>query len=117
METCACCGFNTIEEKGSYEICEICYWEDDGVQEADPWFEGGANKPSLYQAQLNFKQYGAMEERFVSKVREPILSDIKNSNWRPLTEADKNYISTPAKIEAVWGTSNSISYSYWERNA
>ena len=42
MQTCACCGYQTIEAKGDYEICPICFWEDDPVQEADPWFEGGA---------------------------------------------------------------------------
>ena len=117
METCACCGFNTIGEKGGYEICSICYWEDDPVQEADPWFGGGANKPSLCQAQLNYQQYGAMEKRFTSNVVPPKPSDLMNRNWRPLTDEDKKYISTPAEIEAAWGTHKSISYNYWERNA
>ncbi|MEH7657210.1 CPCC family cysteine-rich protein, partial [Bacillus velezensis] len=32
--TCPCCGYRTIEEEppGTYEICNICYWEDDEVQ-------------------------------------------------------------------------------------
>jgi hypothetical protein len=117
METCACCGFNTIGEKGNYEICPICYWEDDGVQEADPWFEGGANVASLYQAQLDFQTYGVMEERFISNVRKPSSNDTRNPGWCPLTGEDKKYVTTPVKIEAVWGTKNSISYNYWERNA
>jgi hypothetical protein len=116
METCACCGFDTIEEKGNYEICKICFWEDDGVQEADPWFERGANVPSLFQAQINYKKYGAMEERFIKDVRSPNQKDVKNPKWRPLTEQDKKHITTPAKIESVWGTAEAISYNYWERN-
>lgn len=29
-EKCPCCGFLTLEELRSYEICELCGWEDDG---------------------------------------------------------------------------------------
>jgi hypothetical protein len=32
---------------GEYEICEICGWEDDPVQSADPDYAGGANEESL----------------------------------------------------------------------
>lgn len=30
---CLCCGYRIIEEEllGIYEICNICYWEDDEV--------------------------------------------------------------------------------------
>jgi hypothetical protein len=117
METCACCGYKTISEKGNYEICTICYWEDDSVQEADPWFEGGANSPTLFQAQLNFQKFAAMEKRFSSSVRGASSQDKKDPSWRALTESDKTFITTPAEIEKVRGTSKSISYNYWERNA
>ncbi len=30
FESCPCCGYNTIEERGSYNICKLCWWEDDG---------------------------------------------------------------------------------------
>ncbi|MBQ6093927.1 MAG: hypothetical protein IJL09_00855, partial [Lachnospiraceae bacterium] len=26
---CPCCGFYTLEEVGTYEVCPVCYWEDD----------------------------------------------------------------------------------------
>lgn len=43
--TCSCCGYRTLEEEpGTYEICSICYWENDEVQFNDPDFEGGANE-------------------------------------------------------------------------
>ncbi|MFC3454804.1 CPCC family cysteine-rich protein [Amycolatopsis speibonae] len=28
--TCPCCGHTTLSERGRYEICEECGWEDDG---------------------------------------------------------------------------------------
>lgn len=116
METCHCCGYKTIDESANYEICPICYWEDDHVQSADPWFRGGANKNSLFESQKNFKTYRAVEERFISHVRSFTSNDIKDPDWRELSEDDKEYSTTPVKIEEVWGTPNQISYNYWERN-
>jgi hypothetical protein len=47
---CPVCGFYTLpNEEGSYEICDICGWEDDDIQEDDPDYAGGANKQSLNQ--------------------------------------------------------------------
>ena len=28
--TCPCCGHGTLDERGAYEICDVCGWEDDG---------------------------------------------------------------------------------------
>ena len=27
---CACCGYATLSERGTFEICSLCHWEDDG---------------------------------------------------------------------------------------
>jgi len=32
--TCPCCGYPTIAERGAYEICSLCAWEDDGQDDA-----------------------------------------------------------------------------------
>ena len=42
---CVCCNKGLINEP--YEICEICGWEDDKIQNLDDSFSGGANKISL----------------------------------------------------------------------
>ena len=44
---CPCCGSFMISEPGTYEVCEVCGWEDDPVQSADPEYAGGANTESL----------------------------------------------------------------------
>jgi hypothetical protein len=44
---CMCCGFPTLPEDSIFEICPLCGWQDDGVQNDDPNFNGGANKLSL----------------------------------------------------------------------
>lgn len=71
LYTCPCCGYKTLEEcpPGTFEICPICHWEDDNVQFEDPFYEGGANRVSLYEAQRNFMKYGASEEIFIDSVR------------------------------------------------
>ena len=60
FRTCPCCGYMTFGDPcvGSYEICEVCFWEDDPVQHDDPNYEGGANSPSLAQAKENFRIHG-----------------------------------------------------------
>ena len=42
LYTCPCCGYKTLEEcsPGTFEICPICFWEDDNVQFEDPLYEG-----------------------------------------------------------------------------
>jgi hypothetical protein len=52
--SCPCCYSKTITARGEYEICNVCGWEDDPTQLADPAYAGGANKISLSQAQKNW---------------------------------------------------------------
>lgn len=49
---CPCCGNLTLNEEppGTYDICDICGWEDDEIQFDNPDYEGGANTLSLNQA-------------------------------------------------------------------
>ncbi|MBV8085759.1 MAG: hypothetical protein JO247_13200 [Chloroflexi bacterium] len=70
---CPCCGYFTLDEEppGTFNICKVCFWEDDNVQFQDPSFSGGANHPSLEEARRNFEQFGAIEERWKSFVRDP----------------------------------------------
>lgn len=71
---CPCCGYYTFDNKpnGNYDICPVCFWEDDPVQLNDIYFEGGANKISLEQARKNFMLFGACEEDMKSYVRKPL---------------------------------------------
>lgn len=86
-ETCPCCGFQTLEsgEQNEYDICPACFWENDYTQRDDPDYDGGANVPSLRQAQKNFKKFGASDIESVRHVRKPKKQEIKDPNWTPLT--------------------------------
>lgn len=69
---CPCCEFFTLHSKGEFEICEVCFWEDDPVQRMNPDYFGGANKVSLNQGKKNFIIFNACEEQHVNNVRNPL---------------------------------------------
>jgi predicted N-formylglutamate amidohydrolase len=75
---CPCCKFKTLYGRAQDEICRVCYWHDDGQDEADAErVLGGPNgRLSLRQAQINFKRIGAIDERWRTKVRPPEPDEI-----------------------------------------
>jgi hypothetical protein len=62
LYSCPCCGYPTLSERGGYEICDLCWWEDDGQDDHDAdVFRGGPNKHySLSAARTNWGRYGSM---------------------------------------------------------
>ena len=67
---CPCCGHLIfLEPPGSYDICEICFWEDDIVMLRWPTSGGGANHASLVEAQRNYAEFGASERARIAHVR------------------------------------------------
>ena len=70
---CPCCHHHTLEERGGYEICQVCFWEDDGQDNHDAdEVRGGPNgELSLTQARQNFREFKASDKRFISNVRPP----------------------------------------------
>ncbi|HDS1675530.1 TPA: CPCC family cysteine-rich protein [Stenotrophomonas maltophilia] len=79
---CPSCGFLTLEDcYGSFAICPICDWEDDGVQLANPTSAGGANGESLAQAQQNAVSRLPLGVQVASGFR-------RGNSWRPLSSAE-----------------------------
>jgi hypothetical protein len=70
---CPCCRSKTLPARGEDEICPVCFWEDDGQDDADADVVlGGPNGSlSLTQARENFRKLGACDARFLGKVRPP----------------------------------------------
>jgi hypothetical protein len=56
---CPCCGYLTLSERGGYDICELCNWEDDGQDDphADEVWGGPNGAHSLTEARANFRRY------------------------------------------------------------
>ena len=105
---CLCCGYRTIGERGRFEICPICFWEDDpyilygkrneqgnitsvyyyndcdsedydGGDILD--LESGTNHLlTLRQGRYNFRKFGAFAEDVKEFVRFPRSSEMKR--WR-----------------------------------
>jgi len=57
----------------SFEICEVCWWQDDGQNDEnadEQW--GGANKNlSLTEARVNFRKLGACRKEYLEHTRPP----------------------------------------------
>lgn len=71
---CPCCRSLTLCGRGGFEICPVCYWEDDGQDDHDADdVRGGPNGTlSLSEARVNYQRHGASEPRFVGSVRKPL---------------------------------------------
>lgn len=70
---CPCCHYKTIEEE--WDICPVCFWENDDYQLTHPCFPVGANHISLIEAQMNYLEFGACEEYLKQYVRLPFKDE------------------------------------------
>lgn len=79
---CPACGFLTFDEPpGIYNICSICGWEDDHVQLAHPRLQGGANKKSLCETQIEeLRRHPLVVQEVDGSKRDPL--------WRPATDEE-----------------------------
>jgi hypothetical protein len=74
---CPCCGFKTLEAPAALALCPICWWEDDGQEDADAaevrlTVNGDL---SLQEARQHFALCGAAHPRFLPYVRKPQLTE------------------------------------------
>jgi hypothetical protein len=116
--TCPCCGYIVFDEPpGSYAICPICFWEDDEVQLRFPTLAGGANRPSLVEAQQNFIKYGACEQRFMGNLHPPTSENRRDSEWRPINaNEDKFEVPLVAGDRFVPYPDDFTTLYYWNEN-
>ncbi len=79
---CPCCGYPTLLTRGSFDVCVVCYWEDDGQDAHDKdRVRGGPNGIlSLTMAIANFALLGACEKDMMPNVRLPSDEEIRNRN-------------------------------------
>jgi len=68
FQPCACCDYFAVDSDEDWEICAVCYWEQDPLCLTHPNFPSDANHGlSLCDAQGNFERYGACAERWISR--------------------------------------------------
>jgi hypothetical protein len=75
---CPCCLCRTLDERGGYDICPVCSWEDDGQDDYDAdAVRGGPNGAlSLTQARKNFLDFGACDKKSIKHVRKPLPQEL-----------------------------------------
>lgn len=100
--TCPSCGYPILNERGAFEICSICDWEDDGQDDAEAdevW--GGPNKNlSLNDSRILIEQkLDEMEEQLGRKLELDPKKVIDRLGLRTLKiEAFANTIPMDADI-------------------
>jgi hypothetical protein len=75
---CFCCGYNTLNKRGEYFICKVCYWEDDGNNNLYEYND--ANKMTLFDAKKNFVKTGVISEKFQNSVDHDRMIQYEKSN-------------------------------------
>lgn len=75
---CPCCGFFTLPARGQYELCPVCFWEDDGQDDHDAdEVRGGPNGGlSLTEARSNYRSFGASSSAYHDRVRSPTPTEL-----------------------------------------
>ncbi len=58
LAECPCCEYRSLPAQGEYEICPVCFWEDDGTSDLDSI--SGPNHLTLREARLNVERFGAV---------------------------------------------------------
>jgi hypothetical protein len=58
LAACCCCGSKCLSRRGGFEVCPVCFWEDDGT--TDPGVFSGPNHMTLGDARLNYERAGAV---------------------------------------------------------
>lgn len=116
---CVCCGYLTLSSgAGSYEICTICWWEDDLPQLRWPAMRGGANKPSLIEGQKNYLDFGASTQARRDRARSPRASEKREHGWYAIDSHDSRF-EAEGVHDGRWPADRQTLYwwraNYWRR--
>ena len=66
-KTCPCCGYPLLAERAKYEICPLCWWQDDGLDDGPTGNPGdldrvsGPNHGTLRRAREHFEEHCVTE--------------------------------------------------------
>ncbi|HEY1189295.1 MAG TPA: CPCC family cysteine-rich protein [Gemmata sp.] len=66
---CPCCDYFTLAERGGWEICRVCFWEDGDTDLHRPDERSGCNNGlTLRTARENFQRIGACDAKMLAHV-------------------------------------------------
>lgn len=81
MHSCPCCGYRTLPGRGDYDLCPVCWWEDDGLE---PWEFSDPNGQTLVEAQQEYLADQRPYRQRDGKVRAPRKKEARDPDWTPL---------------------------------
>ncbi|MFW5839618.1 MAG: CPCC family cysteine-rich protein [Planctomycetota bacterium] len=109
--TCPCCGFPLLTQRDAGEICELCNWEDDGLDDDSAEQVSPANAPfTLAQGRTAFRRYGVMYH----PQDDPRIGGPDNQEELELKQAMVAAFETiqpgmePAELQDVWRRINHL---------
>lgn len=76
---CPCCGYRTFpvpKEEAIAYICPVCFWENDVFTISDDEPSDENHGMTLNQGRKAFRQLGAVQERFLQYVRQPLPEEL-----------------------------------------
>ena len=112
---CPCCGHLTFNQPhGSYDLCPVCFWEDDAYQLRYPELLGRANGITLVEAQQYYRELGACAPDFVNKVRPATDAEPLDPKWRMLDPVRDNYERADDPRPSTWPDWPAL---YWWRDS
>lgn len=68
---CPCCDYFSLDERGEYSICSVCFWGDSGWDVDCPDEYSGPNHMTLREGRRNFQYFGACDYRMLKSVLPP----------------------------------------------
>ncbi|MFB9845542.1 CPCC family cysteine-rich protein [Mucilaginibacter ginsenosidivorans] len=78
--SCPCCGYKTLPTRSEYDICMVCYWEDDGLSGSDANRYSSVNKMTLDDVKRNFENLGVIAVEFLRHVDQDRLLQFEKPN-------------------------------------
>ena len=74
---CPCCGYKTLTAPAAIGLCPVCWWADDGQEDADAAEVRCTvnGRLSLREARDHFHRFGAAHPSFLPHVRKPELHE------------------------------------------
>ena len=127
---CLCCGYRTLEERGAFDICPVCFWEDDPYIMFEKMDETGeidsvynhnncddedytgedvldiassANDGlTLRQGRTNYKKFGACCQEMLQYCRKPRKTEIVSYELEltPMPRKKKTEVASVAEVKA-----------------